>query len=293
MRARTTEIPVFLILIFLSSCGDDSAQLKRAKSFDLDYAPRQEMIVGCGLPLDLKEKRRLSLADLKNEDCVRVRHTMFRNRDSWKELTKLGECSNCKNDDIDYRGAFVDGKGDVMLGFGYLGRMLLKNGKCCSVSAQEAVAVCRIYNELFETSESRLLCPLPLHTGDWMGIVEAREMYGDSVVKVYGMGLNVATRVRLQAAMLVRPRNDTAFLMPEQVSNVIKRLKELGACTRNVMPNIDYRVVAIDLSGRVVFGIGAAGMEIRIGNDEYCEISPENILHVQHLYYEMFGMEVQ
>ena len=51
---------------------------------------------------------------------------------------------------------------------------------------------------------------------------------------------------------------------------------------------IDYRAVAIDLKGRFVFGIGGAGTDIRIGEDEFCQVPDEKLPLVQQLYEEIF-----
>lgn len=311
MNARPAGFLRFATLfaaLALLSCGKEEPPLDESLpigEFDELWPGK---VLGCGVPLNLATDKPLSsFEELKNADCDTLIFSKERHRDKWDELARLGDCSDGGGAEMDYRAVFRENATDkIVLGIGREGRVLqLEDGRKCAVAERNVLGVCRIYNELFGTPESQIFCPRPFwiagkaaadsgasrlkwRESAWARLKRERAELGDSAVAVYGLGLYTATRIPIRATVLVNRSGDgEVFLTPGQASKTVERLRALGTCSHKAMP-IDYRAVAIDLKGRFVFGIGGAGTDIRIGEDEFCQVPDEKLPLVQQLYEEIF-----
>ena len=320
MNARPAGFLRFASLfaaLALLSCGKEEPPLDESLpigEFDELWPGK---VLGCGVPLNRETDKPLaSFEELKNADCDTLIFSKERHRDKWDELARLGDCSDGGGAEMDYRAIFRESAtGKIVLGIGREGRTLqLEDGRKCAVAEENVLDVCRIYNELFGTPESRLYCPVPLFyechkvrdfrwrsESDYAGIKQLRRTSGDSAIKVYGIHLNTfCTWHSLEVDDLVDSRGWPAVLSPAQVRDIVARLRAAGTCRhwrsagacRSWKTRIDYRVVAVDARGRLVFGLGPFGRRVRIGEDEFCRVPEENLPLVRQLYEEIFPADV-
>ncbi|MBP5188794.1 MAG: hypothetical protein J6Z50_06665 [Fibrobacterales bacterium] len=301
-----TAAPLFLLCLALLSCGKEEPPADESLPLDLREFPWSTMVLGCGVPLNFATDKPLSSFEaLESAGCDTVKFSKERHRDKWEELERLGECSD-DGGEIDYRAIFRDGaSGRIVLGIGREGRVIrLEDGRRCSVSERNVLDVCRIYNELFETPESQVFCPVPAwfhqktaadsgssalawRESDWAWLKGKRAELGDSAVAVYGTDLNALRRGRVDPAWLVEPGSRRALLTPAQVRRFVEPFRETGGCSLQRIP-MDYRAFGIDMRGRFVFGIDAHARTIRAGAREYYPISDEKRPLLRLMYEELF-----